>query len=148
MAGKAKDRIPGVFADALKPLQGAMLINPLLKPQVEQFWNVQENILDEAEAFARHWFERRHEAARTALDAARTAVSGDSMGPAAAIEAFSEWQRQSAERIAEDGREWLGMMSRCACYAGETEAQAVEDTAGEALRITRQATRPAQSEPV
>lgn len=148
MARKATDRTPGLFAEALKPLQSAMLFNPVFRPQVEQFWDVQEKLLDEAEVFTRHWFRRRHEAARTALDAARTAVSGDPIGPAGVIEAFSEWQRHSAERLAEDGREWLGMMSRCASYASETEAEAVEEAAGEAVKITRKAVKPAESEPV
>lgn len=148
MARKATDWTPGLFAEALKPLQSTMLFNPVFKPQVEQFWDVQEKLLDEAEEFTRHWFQRRHEAARTALDAARTAVSGDPAGPAAAIEAFSEWQRHSAERIAEDGREWLEMMSRCASYARETEAEAVGEAAGEAVKITKKAVKPAQSDPV
>ncbi|MEW2915069.1 phasin family protein [Leisingera sp. JC11] len=125
-----------------------MLFNPMYKPQVEQFWNVQEKILDEAEEFTRHWFERRHEAARTALDAARTVVSADPSRPADAFEAFTEWQRHSAERIAEDGREWFGMMSRCARYASETEAEAVGEAAGEAAEITRKAVKRAQSDPV
>ncbi|WP_245603017.1 hypothetical protein [Leisingera methylohalidivorans] len=136
------------MAEALKPLQSTLLFNPMFKPQVEQFWNVQERILDEAELFARHWFERRHEATRTALDAARTAVSGEPLEPAAAMEAFSEWRRHSAERIAEDGREWFGMMSRCASYASKTEAEAVGEAAEEAVKITNKATKPVQSEPV
>jgi len=148
MAEKETGRAPGLIADALKPLRGAMLFNPVFRPQVEQFWNVQKKVLDEAEEFTRHWFQRRHEAARTALDAARSAVSGDPMGPADAIEAFSEWQRLSAERIAEDSRDWLGMISRCARYAGETEAEAVEEMSEEAVQITKKATKPAKSEPV
>lgn len=148
MPAKATDKTPGIFTEALKPLQGAMLFNPMFKPQVEQFWNVQEKILDEAEVFARHWFERRHEAARTALDAARTIASDNPAAPVTMAEAFAEWQRHSAERIAEDGREWFGMMSRCARYMSDTEADAVEETIGEAVKMTRKATKPAQSEPV
>ncbi|UWQ64829.1 hypothetical protein K3723_19310 (plasmid) [Leisingera caerulea] len=148
MPEKSTYKSAGIFAQALKPWQSAMQFNPMYKPQVEQFWNVQEKLLDEAEVFARHWFERRHEAARTALDTARTIASDGPEAPVSVAEAFAEWQRHSAERIAEDGQEWLGMMSRCARYMSDTEADAVEETIGEAVKMTKKATKTAQSDPV
>lgn len=152
MPAKATNDTQGIFADVLKPMQSAMLfgpmISPMIKPQVEQFWDAQEKMLDEAEAFTRHWFARRHEAARTALDAARTAASGDDAGPAAAMQALSEWQRHSAERLAEDGQEWLAMIARCASYVSETEVEAVEETLSEAVSMAEKTTATAKSEPV
>lgn len=117
------------FADSLKPLRDAMLFNPVFRPQVEQFWNVQEKILDEAEEFTRYWLQRRHAVEPTALKVARTAVSGESEGPKEAVKALSEWQRHSAERVAEDSRERLETMSRCVRLAGSMGAEAVGEMA-------------------
>ncbi|KUJ73617.1 hypothetical protein AVO45_13515 [Ruegeria marisrubri] len=145
---KTKADAPKAFSDILKPLQAASSVNPLLKPQIEQFWDAQEKFLDETERFAHHWFERRHEAIRTALTAARAATAEGRADPAKAMEAMLDWQRHSMERLVEDAREWLDTMSRCASYATETEAEAVEETLEEAAEIARKSTKSAKSEPV
>ncbi|MFW8635639.1 hypothetical protein [Cribrihabitans pelagius] len=148
MPDKATGDATGIFPDVLGAMQNAMMLNPMMKPQAEQFWAAQEKLLDEAEVFARHWFERRHEAAQTALTATLTATSAGGGSPAAAVRALTEWQRQSAERIAEDGREWAGMVSRCATCICETEAEAVKEALNDAVDRARNTAKAAKSEPV
>lgn len=139
---------PEAFADILKSLQAPAPMNALVSPQMEQFWDAQEKLLSESERFTRHWFERRHEAIRTALDAARTATSAERPDPAKTMEAMVEWQRHSVERLVEDAREWFDTVSRCADYVTKTEAEAVEETIGEAKDLARKTTRSAKSEPI
>ncbi|SDC49277.1 phasin family protein [Ruegeria marina] len=139
---------PEAFADILKSLQAPAPMTTLVSPQMEQFWDAQEKLLSESERFTRHWFERRHEAIRTALDAARTATSSERADPAKAMEAMLDWQRHSVERLVEDAREWFDTVSRCADYVTKTEAEAVGETIGEAKELTRKATRSAKSEPI
>ncbi|WP_372573538.1 hypothetical protein [Ruegeria jejuensis] len=120
----------------------------MITPQIEQFWNAQDKLLDEAEAFSRHWFQRRHEAARTALEVARETTSGDSVEPAKAMQTLAEWQRHSIERMVEDAREWFDVVSRCAQHVSETEADAVEKTAEAVTKVARKTKSTAKSEPV
>ncbi|MFW8595063.1 hypothetical protein [Cribrihabitans neustonicus] len=148
MPDRATGDAAGIIPDVLGAMQNAMMLNPIMKPQAEQFWAAQEKLLDEAELFARHWFERRHEAAQTALAATLTATTGSGGSPAAAMRALTEWQRQSAERIAEDGREWVGMVSRCATCICETEAEAVKEALDEAVERARDSAKASKSEPV
>lgn len=125
MAAKTKrPEAPEAFSEIMKSAQSAMSMNPMLTPRIEQFWKAQEKMLSEAEAFTRDWFERRHEATRTALNTARQAASADKSDPATAMQAVTDWQRHSAERLIEDAREWLDMVSRCAVHAAENEAEA------------------------
>lgn len=144
----SKADAPKTFSEILKPMQAAASINPLFKPQIEQFWDAQEKFLDETERFTHHWFERRHEAIRTALNAARTTSGSGQADPAKAMEAMLDWQRHSMERLIEDAREWFDTVSRCANYAAETEAEAVEETLGEATKMAKESTKSAKSEPV
>ncbi|MCE8515429.1 phasin family protein [Ruegeria pomeroyi] len=139
---------PASFTEVLKSMQGPVSMTSLVQPQLEQFWDAQEKLLAESERFTRHWFERRHEAIRTALDAARSATAADPSNPAEAMETVMDWQRHSVERMVEDAREWFDTVSRCADYVTKTEAEAVEETLGEARDIARKATKSAKSEPV
>ena len=148
MTAKVKTETMDVLKEILQPMQSVTLFNPILKPQLEQFWKAQEKILDESESFARHWFERRHEAARTGLGAARDAVSGDGPDPAAMMKVVADWQHHSAERMAEDTREWFDMLFRCASFVSETEAGAAEEMLDEGAKLARRATRSARSERV
>lgn len=136
--------MPEFFSEIAKSMQSAMTSNPMIAPQVEQFWNTQERILDEAETFTRHWFERRHEAARTAMIAARKSTSGAAGAPGDAMQTVAEWQRHSIERMVEDAREWLNMVTRCANHVSEHEIEAAE----EALKEAQKSVKSAKSEPV
>lgn len=125
--------------DFARQALAAFSVNPLAGPQVHQFWEVQERILGEAEDFSRHWFERRHEAARAALRTTAALFEDGRPNPGAAVKAMQDWQTHSAERIAADIREWVDLCSRCAGHLanGEVSAnqealEALSETAGKA----------------
>lgn len=119
--------------DLMKQAQGMLAVNPMIVPQLEQFLKAQDSILDEAERFARTWFERRHAAMRSALDVAREASADGGAGSTSALQAMSDWQRGSTERMAEDVRCWLEFCMRCTGHfaAGETEARKEDAEAAE-----------------
>jgi hypothetical protein len=115
-------------------------------PAAVPFWHAQDGILDEAESFSREWFRRRHEAAQSAIEAARAmgrSGAGDATGAARAL---ADWQRGSAERLAEDMRGWFEFCSRCAEHVAEAQMEAGKEgleAAGEdiaAAAKTRHAT--------
>ena len=65
------------------------------------FWRSQDKVLDSMQKFANGWFERRHVATTTALDAAQRACQAES--PVEAIREFQAWSAGSMQRVAEDG---------------------------------------------
>ncbi len=106
----------------------------LMGPQMKQFWKAQERILNEAEAFARHWFARRHEAALGALKACEQAAEANPADAVGALQAFRDWQAHSAERMAEDMREWAELWARCAGHMVNSEVGAGAETLEEIQR--------------
>lgn len=108
----------------------------VLGPQMRQFWKAQERILTEAEDFARHWFARRHEAALGALRACEQAARVNPADAAGALQAFRDWQARSAERMAEDMREWAELWARCATHLVNSEVGAGAETIEEIQRET------------
>lgn len=149
MAKKVEtSQTPALFFDIFKSTQSMLPLNPVLAPQIGQFWEAQEKILAEAEAFTRHWFERRHDATRTALEAAQKAALAGSGNPTEAMQAMTEWQRHSMERMAEDAREWFEMVSRCASQVTEGEAEAVGESVKEATEMAREAGKTSKTTPV
>lgn len=141
---KRTNDAPESYSYFLKAMTDAAIPNPLVAPQAEHFWQTQEQLLDVAETFARSWFKRRHEATRTAMKAAREATTKNGANPGDMIETIADWQRHSMERMVEDAREWLDMMTRCAGIAAVSEIEAAEDV----LEETRKTTKSAKSEPV
>ena len=135
---------PEFFVDVFKSMQGAMVSNPLFAPQAGHFWQTQEHLLEAAEAYTRSWFERRHEATRTAMTAARKAATEDGGNAGEAMQSIAEWQRHSMERMVEDARDWLDMVTQCANYVSKAEVEAVE----EVMDGAKKATKAAKSEPV
>ena len=97
-----------------------------LGPQARHFWEAQESILSEAEAFSKHWFERRHTATKTALEAAKTIAQNGSTDPGAMMKAISDWQTHSMQRVVEDFQEWVALCSRCATHVADHETRSVE----------------------
>ncbi len=121
------------FAEMMKQTPGMLAVNPMLATRMQQFWKAQDGLLDEAEAFSRAWFARRHEAAKSALETVRK-VNGDGGDPSGSMQAIADWQQHSLQRMAEDMQEWVGLCSRCAAQMteGETAAggQGAEAAAG------------------
>jgi len=110
--------------------------SPGLGPQMRQFWESQQKILSEAEAFAQHWFARRHEAMRAALDACEQAAEANPTDATGALQAFRDWQSHSAERLAEDMREWVELCARCAGHVVSAEVDANTESLEELRRQT------------
>ncbi|CUH49212.1 phasin family protein [Ruegeria atlantica] len=145
---KTNTNSPTSLLDIFKQMQPPMSGNPAFGAQIEQFWDAQEKFLEETEAFAQHWFERRHEAVRTALQAARNVSSANPSDPSKAFQSMAEWQRHSAERLVADAQEWFETVSRCASYVAETEVEAVEKTVDDVAAATKSAGKSSKSEPV
>ncbi len=141
---KSTSEMPENFSNIVKSMQSAITANPLIAPQAEHLGKTQEQLLDTAETFTRSWFQRRHEATRTAMIAARKSAEKERTNPAEAFQTIAEWQRHSMERMVEDAREWLEMVSRCAGIAAVSEIEAAEDVLQEAQKTAKAA----KSEPV
>jgi len=139
---------PEVLSDIIKSAQSMLGMTPVLQPQMEQFWDAQEKMLSEAEGFTRHWFERRHQATRTALDAVKQATSGEKSDPVSAMQTMSDWQKHSVERMTEDAREWFDMMTRCTREVVESELEAADETAKKASEQVARAKKSGAATPV
>ncbi|MCO4847870.1 MAG: hypothetical protein KC448_07850 [Yoonia sp.] len=111
------------LADLMTLTQQVVTLNPMLRPQVEQYWQAQEKMLKEAETFTKHWFERRHTAAKSALETARDVTNGGSASPDA-MRVLSDWQRQSLERAVVDSQEWIDLCTRCVEHVTTAEVEA------------------------
>jgi hypothetical protein len=71
------------------------------KENARRFWESQERILDNMQAFANGWFERRHMGTLSAREAAeRMCGTGTIVG---LIQAYQDWTRGTFERIMADG---------------------------------------------
>lgn len=147
-AKKSNSNYPTTLVDVFKQMQPPMTGNPAFGAQIEQFWDAQEKMLEETEAFAQHWFKRRHEAVRTALQAARSMSSANPSDPSEALQSMTEWQRHSSERLVADAQEWFETVARCAAYVAETEVEAVEKTVDDVASATKKAGKSSKSDPV
>ena len=144
------DNTAASLTDLLKQAQKAFPVSPLVTPRAEHFWEAQDRILKETEAFSKNWFQRRHAATQSALEAARKsgAASGDMTE---GLRIMSEWQRHSLERLSEDFREWMAMSARCMgqMTAAEVESEKDAMAAVEAsVKTARSATGSRHATPV
>ena len=80
MASDAKTDV----TEMIRRTQDMVANVPAMAPQMEQFWEAQDGILDDVEDCTRAWFDRRHAATRSALAAVRE-VSGNGTDPATAM---------------------------------------------------------------
>ena len=114
------------LTDMVKQSEKFLGVNAVTGPQTEEFWHAQDQILAETEAFAKNWFERRHTATETALEAVKTISQTAPSDPSSAMKVLADWQTHSIERVAEDFREWFELWARCAGHLGAAEIQAGE----------------------
>ncbi len=148
-ADKAKtDKQKPVTEDIMEQAKGMLAFNPMMGPQVEQFWKMQENVLQDAESFSRGWFERRHEAAQSALDATREVAGNGATEPTSAQRAVTDWNRHSLERMTEDFQEWMKFCTKCAGHLSKAELQAGEQEMEEVKKATAAAEKSKHSTPV
>lgn len=127
------------MADLFSALPGGFSMAPALSPAAQTFWEAQEAMLSEAEAFTRHWFERRHAATQSALDTVKDITQNGASDPAAAMQAVTEWQVHSTQRLFEDVKEWAALCSRCATEVAQQEARVVGETMEKAVETAKQA---------
>lgn len=133
--------------DPMGEARGMMAVNPAIAPQMRQFWKAQDGILDDAEAFSKAWFERRHEATRSALDAVHR-INGDGASPSTAMQAVADWQHGAVRRLAEDMRQWVELWTACAGRMTEAELEAGKEGAENVARRTKSAARTRHATPV
>jgi hypothetical protein len=101
------------ITETIRKMQDMVARVPAMAPQMEHFWRAQDGILDDVEDYTRAWFDRRHAATRSALEAVRE-VSGNGTDPATAMTVIADWQRHSMERMTEDIQQWTDLWARCA----------------------------------
>lgn len=123
--------------EPMKSLSAMFATNPALRPQAQHFWQAQDRMLAEAEKFSSAWFKRRQEAAQSAMRASQEIASNGTTDPAAAMKTIADWQAHSMERIAEDTKDCMEMMTRCAGAAATNEAEALEEAATKANKSTK-----------
>jgi hypothetical protein len=66
-----------------------------------RFWENQERMLDNMQAFANGWFERRHTAAHSACEAAERMCGTVTI--AGLVHTYQDWARGTFERMMADG---------------------------------------------
>ena len=135
------------LVDLMKQRQAAVTLTPMLRPQIEQFWQAQEKMLREAQAFTEHWFERRHDATKTAIKAVENVTNGGS-DPSEALKSMSDWQRHSVERVMEDFREWAHLCTRCAGHVTTAEVEAEKEGLEKAAKLVKSASTTKHATPV
>ncbi len=99
------------FADLIGDAGGLMAMNPMMAKQAERFWKAQDGFWADLEAYNRGWFDRRHEAAATALEVVHR-VNHNGTDPTPAMRAMIDWQQQSMLRLHADAQQWAELCSR------------------------------------
>jgi hypothetical protein len=59
--------------------------------------------------------------------------------PTEVMSTLTEWQKHSMERLAEDAKDYMEMMSACTASAISNEVEAVEESVATAKRVTKSA---------
>lgn len=124
----AKDQAKSDITDLARRTQALFKLNGREAPQFENVAKVQEGIVEEIENFARNWFQRRHDASQSVFKALNEANAGK-VDPAAAIQAMTEWQRGSFERLSADMQDWTALCLRCADAALTVRSDMASDGA-------------------
>jgi len=118
MAQRSSGALPG-FSSFLE--QGQM--TNMMADQASRFFKAQEAMLRDFETLSHKWYERRREAARSAVQAADRLSHSDNV--ADGVQAFNGWWSQSMARLSEDAQDNYQMMmlyfTRLAEAAPETK---------------------------
>lgn len=135
------------LVDLMEQAREVFALNPMMGPQIEQFLKAQDDILEETEAFSTAWFQRRHEAAHSALEAVRKA-DGHGGDPSNAMQAMIDWQQGSFRRMADDVQGWVELCSRCAGCMTRAEVEAGKEGAEEIAKRAKTAAHTNHATPV
>lgn len=109
-----KEQTQPDLTDMASKAQALFMVNGAAGAKFERFLEMQDALLAETETFARHWFDRRHEATQTAIAALHDATPNGAADPAHAMRAMTDWQRGSLARMMADMQEWTAVCVRCA----------------------------------
>lgn len=112
-----------------------LAMNPMFATQAEQFWKAQDGLWADLEDYSRGWFDRRHEAATTAIDVVHK-VNGAGADPSAAMRSMSDWQQQSMQRLYTDTQKWVELCSRSVRRIVNAEMEAGREALDEVEKRT------------
>ncbi|MEI4233683.1 phasin family protein [Roseovarius sp. D22-M7] len=110
----ARDQVQTDMTDLARRMQSLFNVDGAGAPQVARMMELQQEMFRQTETFARHWLERRQDAAETGLEALREIGSTSGSDPMAAMRAITEWQRGSFKRLNADLQEWVEICTHAA----------------------------------
>ena len=93
------------FAEQWKSMQKMFLSTSLFsesfRENTRRFWENQDKILDNMQAFTNSWFDHRHTGTHSAQDAAERMCRTETI--ADLVQAYQDWAKGAFERIMADG---------------------------------------------
>ncbi|THH36893.1 hypothetical protein E4Z66_08095 [Aliishimia ponticola] len=130
--------------EVVKSGQSVAAILPAAEAQSTHFWTTQDTFLNELEKFSSAWFKRRHEATKHAMEASKELTEKAFGNPAEAMTILSKWQSDMMEKLAEDAKDYMELVTSSTAAAVSNEVEAVQESAETVKRVTKTA----KSEPV
>jgi hypothetical protein len=100
MTQKSEAKLPDPFEVAQKMFSAWPQFGVAARENLQTFWSNQEKLLDNMQEFSRAWFERRRQATKTAMEAAKCMCEAEN--PVDAAQHCQTWMAGSAERIVAD----------------------------------------------
>jgi hypothetical protein len=110
----AKDQVQTDMTDLARRMQALFNLDGAGAPQIERMMQMQQEMFRQTETFARHWMERRQEAADAGMEALHEIGSTSGTDPMAAVRAITDWQRGSFMRMNADLQEWFEICTHAA----------------------------------
>ena len=118
------------FAEQWKSMQRMFLptseISTAFQENARRFWENQEKILDNMQAFANAWFERRRTGTHSAREAAESMSATETMSDL--VQAYRNWAGGAFERIMADG---LAYQQQIIAATGALASPSIAPSAGE-----------------
>lgn len=138
------DNTKAKFSDMMEQTRNILSANPMISPQMEKFWEAQDRMLQETEAYSQAWFKRRHEATQAALDAVQK-MNGKKADSSATVQAMADWQHGSIQRMTKDMQQWFDLCTTCVGQMTQAEVEAGQKGAEEAAKTAKSAAKSAQN---
>lgn len=119
----AKDQAQMDIMDLMRRTQALLQPTGTVAPGFEQITKMQQGMVSQTEVFARHWFERRQEAVESGLKVLQEISKTNGADPAGSMQAITDWQRGSLDRVTADLQEWTTLCMHAATLAATTSAE-------------------------
>lgn len=132
MAERQERQIPFGPEQFIRTTQQFFAVNPMMSmtaPPLRQIWVTNDKILDDFEELTHNWCERRHEANRSALEAAKKMSDTRGSDVSDAVRIMSDWLTRSMERLSEDAKENYEFCVKCASHMAGGSVAATEEMA-------------------